>query len=382
MTSKLLFYTHGLVDGGAERLWACLATAMKKRGYDVVFVQDFEAEDNRSNLDPSIPLYTLGKGHLSATRKLAEVLKKEKADVAISAVGGSNSKLMIARWLAKVPLKTIITYHGFREWRTGLLSFLTYFGLPILSAMADATVAVSDGLRERLVATWGAKPEKTVTILNPVFFPQLAKVPGEIELAARPETILAAGRFVPEKDFITLVNAFARMNRPQARLVIIGKGPGEAALIDEIERLGIKDRVTLPGYVRQPWTYYEQAKCFALSSMSEPFGNVVVEALAHGLPVVSTACSGPQEILCHGEFGRIVAVGNELQLATALSATLDNPGDPAMRRKRADDFSFEVRVPAYESLIRKVLGETAAPQSLPPGPAALAPPTPATQTAA
>jgi glycosyltransferase involved in cell wall biosynthesis len=378
MTSKLLFYTHGLVDGGAERLWACLATAMKKRGYDVVFVQDFEADDNRANLDPSIPLYTLGKGHISATRRLAEVLKQEKADVAIAAVGGSNTKLMIARWLAKVPLKTIITYHGFREWRTGLLSFVTYFGLPILSAMADATVAVSDGLRERLVATWGAKPEKTVTILNPVFFPQSAKVPGEAELAARPDTILAAGRFVPEKDFITLVKAFARMNRPQARLVIIGKGPGEAKLVEEIERLGIADRVTLPGYVRQPWNYYEQAKCFALSSMSEPFGTVVVEALAHGLPVVSTACSGPQEILCHGEFGRIVAVGNELQLAAALSATLDNPGDPAQRRKRADDFSFEVRVPAYESLIKKVLGDAAAPQAEMPDTATLA----ATATAA
>ncbi|MCB1514172.1 MAG: hypothetical protein KDJ18_05050, partial [Hyphomicrobiaceae bacterium] len=59
-TAKVLCYTHGLVDGGAERLWACLASALKQRGYDVVFVQDFEAEDNRSNLDPSIPLITLG----------------------------------------------------------------------------------------------------------------------------------------------------------------------------------------------------------------------------------------------------------------------------------------------------------------------------------
>ena len=51
MTSKLLFYTHGLVDGGAERLWSCLASAMKARGYDVIFVQDFEAEENRANLE-------------------------------------------------------------------------------------------------------------------------------------------------------------------------------------------------------------------------------------------------------------------------------------------------------------------------------------------
>ncbi len=357
--AKLIFYTHGLVDGGAERLWACLATAMKQRGHDVVFVQDFEAEDNRSNLDSSIPLYTLGRGHWQATRRLAEILKSENADVAISAVGGCNTKLLIAKSLAKATaLKTIITYHGFREWRTGFLSLATYTGLPLLSREADATVAVSDGLRERLIATWGAKPEKTVTILNPVFYPQNARVPSEAELKSRADVVLAAGRFVPEKGFVTLVRAFARMNRPNARLVIIGKGPLESQVKGEIERLGIADRVVLPGYCRQPWTFYEQAKCFALSSHSEPFGNVVVEAMAHGLPIVSTACSGPQEILRHGEFGRIVAIDNELQLAAALNATLDNPGDPMIRRQRAEDFSFDVRVPAYESLINQVLGSS------------------------
>lgn len=355
MTSKLLFYTHGLVDGGAERLWACLATAMKQRGYDVVFVQDFDADDNRSNLDSSIPLYTLGRGHWSATRRLAEILKKEKPDVGISAVGGSNTKLMIAKALAKSDIRTIITYHGFREWRTGFLSLATYLGLPLLSTKADATVAVSDGLRERLITTWGAKADKTVTILNPVFFPQSARVPTESEMNARQNIILAAGRFVPEKGFMTLVRAFARMNRQDARLVIIGKGPLEGEVTAEVKRLGIADRVSMPGYCRQPWSYYEQAKCFALSSISEPFGNVVVEAMAHGLPVVSTACSGPQEILRHGEFGRIVAIGNELQLATALNATLDSPGDPLIRRRRAEDFSFDVRVPAYETLIKQVL---------------------------
>ncbi len=356
MPAKLLFYTHGLVDGGAERLWSCLATAMKTRGYDVVFVQDFEADENRANLDSSIPLYTLGRNHLRAVKVLADVLRKEKPDVALSAVGGSNTKLLLAKAFARAPVKTIITYHGFKEWKTGFLSLVTYLGLPVLSTFADATVAVSGGLRERLVTRWNARQSKTIAILNPVFFPASARVPTEAELKARPDTILAVGRFVPEKDFETLIKAFARVNRPSAKLVIIGKGPEEAKLVAAIKRLGLTDRVSLPGYSKEPWAHYASAKCFALSSNSEPFGNVVVEALAHGLPVVATACYGPQEILLHGQYGRIVAVGSDLQMAHALEAALDNPGDPVARRKRADDFSFDVRVPAYEALIESVLG--------------------------
>ncbi|MGE0053992.1 MAG: glycosyltransferase [Hyphomicrobium sp.] len=366
MSRKILFYTHGLVDGGGERLWSCLASAFKARGNDVIFVQDFEADENRANLDSSIPVFTIGRRHWRAVNQLAEILREEKPDIALSAIGGSNTKLMLAKWLANSPVRTIITYHGFCEWRTGLLSFATYFGLPMLSAAADVTVAVSDGLRERLVRRWGARPEKTTTILNPVFFPKSAEVPTEAELARRSDVLLAVGRLVPEKDFPTLLRAFARLSRPSVRLVILGKGPEEKKLKSLANELGIADRVTLAGYSKEPWRFYAQAKCFVLSSVSEPFGNVVVEAMAYGLPVVATASAGPQEILRHGKFGSIVAVGNDLQFAQAIEDTLDHPGDPAMRRRRADEFSFDVRVPAYEKLIDKVLGTVNVTHIVPP----------------
>jgi glycosyltransferase involved in cell wall biosynthesis len=354
---KLMFYTHGLVDGGGERLWACLATAFHQRGYPVIFVQDFEATENRHNLDPAIPIFTLGNNHIRAVRKLTQVLKDQRPDIALSGIGASNTKLMVALKFAATQTQPILTYHGFNEWKSGLLSLATYVGLPYLSSASARTVAVSTGLREQLVERWGAKADKTVCIHNPVFFPQNAAVPSAEDLAARDDVILSVGRFVVEKDFITLIRAFARLDRPNARLVILGKGPLEAKLRAEIDRLGVTARVDLPGYSNEPWNHYASAKCFVSSSNSEPFGNVVVEGMAYGLPVVATACDGPQEILQHGIHGRIVSIGDHVQLAQAISDTLDNPGNPAQRRTRAEDFSFSVRVPAYESLIAEVMAE-------------------------
>lgn len=363
---KILFYTHGLVDGGAERLWACLATAFKERGYDVIFAQDFEADENRANLHPEIPLHTLGRNHFTATRNLAKLLRRHQPDVALSAVGASNLKLLLAAKLTRSTTQPIITFHGEMEWKTGWLSYLSYLGLPLLSRMAARTIAVSEGLVETLISKWKAYPDRMVCLLNPVFFPKDAPVPSAGELAARDNIVLSVGRLVPEKDFITLLRAFAHMRHPDARLVILGKGPEQQRIEAEIRRLRLRDRVSMPGYAKEPWTIYASAKCFVSSSTSEPFGNVVVEAMAYGLPIVATACAGPHEILKHGQHGRIVGIGNHVQLARAIRSTLDAPGDPAERRARAEDFSFETRVPEYEAVIRDVLEDAAASAAQPP----------------
>lgn len=351
---KIMFYTHGLVDGGAERLWTCLATAMKARGHDVLFVQDFEADDNRCNLDPSIPLLTLGSNHVSAVNRLRAIIKSERPDVALSAIGVSNFKLLLAKSLTRAPTKTIISYHGLLEWQTGWLSWLAYAGLPLMSRRADATIAVSEGLKDYLVKTWRAPSERIITIENPVFFPEDTIVPSPDELAARDPIVLSIGRLVAEKDFITLIRAFAQLEQRDARLVILGKGPEDRALADEVQKLGLADRIELAGYSRQPWQHYASARCYVLPSYSEAFGNVVIEALAHGLPVVSTDCDGPLHILDNGRHGRIIPKRDVAAMAEAIAAALDNPGDPASRRARADVFSFTARVPAYQALVENL----------------------------
>ena len=352
---KLLFYTHGLVDGGAERLWSCLASAFKQRGYDVTFAVDFDAPDNAANLDPAIPVTVLGRNHALATKRLAEMLRAEKPDVALSAVGAANLKLMTALGLARSTARSIITFHGSVEPSSGLLAYLSYRGLPVLSRRAGRTVAVSEGLGAELVTKWRSDPGRTSVIINPVYFPKTAPVPSHEELGSRPDVILAAGRMSPEKDFVTLIQAFAHLNRPGAELIILGKGPDRAKIEAEVRRLGLEKTVSMPGYCTEPWLHYQRAKCLVSSSKSELFGNTIVEAMAYGLPVVATACVGPQEIIRNSAHGSLVPIANPIALAKAMGEALDNPGDPQARRARADQFSFEARVPAYEALITDVL---------------------------
>lgn len=116
-----------------------------------------------------------------------------------------------------------------------------------------------------------------------------------------------------------------------------------------------RDRVRLAGYVANPWTEYNSEKVFVSSALSELFGNVAVEALAHGLPVVAVASTGPRHILANGEFGRLVPSGDTKALADAINTALNDPGDPHKRAGRAQIFSVEIRTRVYEDLIHELL---------------------------
>jgi glycosyltransferase involved in cell wall biosynthesis len=159
------------------------------------------------------------------------------------------------------------------------------------------------------------------------------------------------GRLTAAKDFPTLVRAFAvvRAQRP-ARLVIVGDGEERGALLDLAKTLGIEKDMRLTGFDTNPYRYMSRSAVFVLSSQWEGFGNVLVEAMALGTPVVSTNCeSGPAEILEDGRWGKLVPVKDHRALATAILHTLAQPGPDA--RKRAEDFSVDRIVEEYLALL-------------------------------
>jgi glycosyltransferase involved in cell wall biosynthesis len=357
---KLMFYVPALVDGGAERLWAKLASHFHNLGHEVLFVQDFEAVAGQHHLDFEIGVRTIGRGPFRGIRRLRQIIRRHQPDVVLSAVGGSNFKLFAATRLLPRKPAIIQSFHGEYEWKSGWLSFLTAATLSATSRLTSRTIAVSDGLRTSLITRWRSSPSRTVTVTNPVAFPADIAPLRHGALDARAPQIVAVGRLVEDKNFTLLIDAIPRLKHRNAELVIVGQGSQQDALQARIDALGLNGRVRLAGFAPEPWCYYENAKCLALTSNNEAFGNVIIEAMAYGLPVVATNTHGPRSILNDDpNLGRLVPVGDADALSRALDEMLANPGDPAPRQARADTFSFSNRCPVYQRLIDEVMQEQA-----------------------
>jgi glycosyltransferase involved in cell wall biosynthesis len=201
----------------------------------------------------------------------------------------------------------------------------------------DLVVAQTEQMAEWLRANTGVR---VVVIGNP-WLEREPQVEGEPEVRGR-HVVLAAGRLSSEKRFDLLLQAFAQAaaTRPQWRLVIAGEGPLEADLKHQAGELGVGDRVEFPGRVEHLDSLYASSDIFVLSSLFEGFPNVLLEAMGHGLAVMSFDCpTGPRELIAHEENGLLVP---HLDLA-ALTDTLGRLMDHPALRSRLGEAAREVR---------------------------------------
>lgn len=212
-------------------------------------------------------------------------------------------------------------------------------GADVVVALAGETADVARRILSRPVET--------------IALPVLADVDdGPRSVPLGPPTILAAGRFVAQKDFVTLVEAFARLDHPTATLVIVGDGPQVRLVRARVKALGIGDRVKLAGYAPDIRPWLDQARLFVLSSRHEGYAAVIVEALAAGRPVVTTDCTpAAAELIDSPEVGMVVPIGDPPALAKAMRAMLDRPApDPQALARRVDRFRIGPIARAYFDL--------------------------------
>jgi len=296
---------------------------------------------------------------------LVRYLESARPDAVLAAEAHHNLMIVWARHLAGLDCRIVLSEHihasshdpRFNPW-------VHHHLLPLLRRAylrANAIVAVSDGVADDLAAHGQIPRDRITRVYNPVVGTDLllrARQPLDHPWFATggPPVILGAGRLHPQKDFGTLIRALAALrSRRPVRLVILGaRTDAEYAIALQAlaAELGVAHDVDMPGFVHNPFAFMSRAAVFVLSSRYEGLGNVLIEALACGTPVVSTACpSGPAEVLDNGRFGPLVPVGDERAMAAAIAATLERPKAAAMLQARAQMFSVDRAVDRYIDLM-------------------------------
>jgi glycosyltransferase involved in cell wall biosynthesis len=293
--------------------------------------------------------------------KLVSYLQKEQPAALLSAGHYSNEIAIAAKYLARVQTRVVVSEHTILSVQAKRVeqvsSRLAPLAARLLYPWADGIVAVSHSAARDLAQITKIPLERIQTIYNPAIAPELIErsqelvshpwfVPGELPV------ILGVGRFVQEKDFPTLIQAFSLVQKVKpSRLVIIGGGRDRQRLESLVKELHLEDRVALLGFSENPYAYMAKAAVFVLSSIWEGLSNVLIEAMAVGTPVVATDCGGPAEILDGGKYGELVPVGDREAMAEAILKVLSGhckTVDPTW----LDRFTLKTATQKYREILK------------------------------
>lgn len=298
-------------------------------------------------------------GIIRALPALVHFLRARRPTAVIGGLPLLNMLLAVASFLTKGSTRFIMV-EPMRLNAVGLKQKIKTLLLRAAYARADEIVAVSQTVAQDLIRN-AHLPENRIRVLpNPV-------IPANFEaLAAEPPThpwlqnktiptLLAVGRLLPVKDYPTLLRALAKLRETQeTRLLIYGEGEERPALETLVSTLGLSESVALPGATDNVFSAMKHAALLVLSSSSESFGYVIVEALACGLPVVSSACGGPCEILANGAYGSLVSSGDPAALAQKIKEALATTPDRSALRARGLSFSVSASARAYQALLARL----------------------------
>lgn len=349
--NKITIILPDLRGGGAERLHIYLANDWVERGHSVEFVLMRKRGELLPLISPKVTIIDLGVDRIRhAIRPLSNHLKQSRPGVILSAMWPLTSATVIAWLFSGKHGRLFLSDHSqlsvscIRELEISLV-FLKAM-MRITYPFATGIIAVSQGVKEDLCRLGGFRDERVKVIYNPAAtgvspHRETSAVRDQLWGAGFRHHILAVGTLKEQKDHETLIRAFARLSPDiNAKLTILGDGSLRKELESLIAQLGLQKRVSMPGFVADPYPWFRSADLFVLSSQWEGFGNVIVEALECGVPVVSTDCaSGPAEILDNGRYGKLVPISDPDALATAMAGSLAEPFDRDILIKRAQMFS-------------------------------------------
>ncbi len=371
--SVLLFHpANGFA--GAERTSTNIVKASdhsKLRFVIIAGPRAFHADEG----DHFISIFDLGLSNgfggfrraIKDARILCHVARREGCTVALGMLHYGALVVVLMRFLSLFRIKAIASPRTpsvlgieFHVGRTGLLAFKWRSLVNFFCRFANRIVVASEGLKGECVRHYGSKPSKVVVIPNGIDasrLPQVARAQSVRPDPCQTCRIVTFGRLAPEKDLDTLFVAFATVQlMVDSSLWIIGDGPELERLRRLSRTLGIFESVQFIGFQADPFFFVKGADIFVHTALFEGFGNVILEAMACGVPVIATDCDfGPREIVHHGMNGMLVPLRDPKRLAEAI---INLCRDPLLRAELVQNgyetigrYTQMAMVRAYEETI-------------------------------
>ncbi len=365
----LAFILSDLNGGGAQKMLINLANWAADNHHRVDIVIFNPKGVYRDLISSNVNIYDLNKSRsLMAIISLSNYLKQNHPDVLFSALFHVNIVSILSKFLSfNRSTKVVISERNHLTRYLNSCSpqkrLLWSFLVRTLYRFSDQVIGISNGVCDDIKTFLPTNVhDRVLTIYNPVvteaFFKAVAQDATSIFPKGCSSKFITSGRIVAQKDYPTLIRAFASYlkNDPQAHLVILGRGGLEPEIKDLCEDLKISPHVTFAGFVSEPLTYFKQADVFVITSAWEGFCNVIVEALFCGLKIVATDCpSGPSEILKNGRYGVLCPVGDINCISASMQGIVNQPILKNTQQKRAMDFHIDKIGPQFILLFEDVM---------------------------
>ena len=344
---KILIITESLIfGGGAQKFTSLISTGLSEKFN--IFILTFDDYHDiypfkgkyyslRENLGLFVKVInSLRMNQLIRPIRIFKKIQSISPDIIISITDFTNVFTIITKLLFRIKIPLIISIRNnpiLKYKRTNrIFNILIRLLYPL--RVVDKVVAVSKRIQVILEKNYRLKKSKLITIYNGVKIEKIRE--NQIDIIKNYREVfynsslikfVNIGRLIDAKGHKYLIEAFYKTKEeiPNSILIIIGEGPLRYKLKKLIKKKSLENDIILLGFQKNPYKFLAQSDIFVLSSLYEGFPNVLLEALANGLPVISTNCeSGPYEILDGNKYGFLTDVMDSEDLAKKMISLAKN----------------------------------------------------------
>lgn len=302
---RITLLHYRLDHGGIDRVAAILASGFASAGYDVtllLFCNGGTGEDvYRADMDHRVKISYLGASKSSRTKDLlrllpraAQYIRSHPSDILLSTCNHINWIAIAAARLAHSHAKLVLKTTNPIIRGTGLYAKFRNWGYASAFNAADMILALSIAERDQLRDNFPSAADKFQSVINPYVTDAMLAHPDQkptlADISNDRKTILSIGRFEPQKNMQLLIKSFAKLQRDDCQLIILGDGAMKSECEALATQLGVSDHIYTPGFVANVSDYLHAANLYIMTSRYEGLPAVILEALAAGLPTLTTDC--------------------------------------------------------------------------------------------